>query len=60
MLEIGRCLGLGFFLAMNLWVGESIRVQVWSLLLLTLTQIGTVLLCGRAMAAAPKDRQGAV
>ena len=54
------CLGLGFFLAMNLWVGESIRVQVWSLLLLTLTQIGTVLLCGRAMAAAPKDRQGAV
>ena len=60
VLEIGRCLGLGFFLAMNLWVGESIRVQVWSLLLLTLTQIGTVLLCGRAMAAAPKDRQGAV
>ena len=31
VLEIGRCLGLGFSLAMNLWVGESIRVQVWSL-----------------------------
>ena len=52
VLELGRCVGLGFIIVMNVFVGESVGVQVWSLLLLTLTQVGTVALCSRAMRAA--------
>ena len=55
VLEAGRCVGLGFIILMDVLVGGSVQVQVWSLLLLTLTQFGTVFLCGRAMDAARQN-----
>ena len=44
VLELGRCVGLSIIIVMNVYVGEDVGVQVWSLLVLTLTQVGTVLL----------------
>lgn len=54
ILEVGRCIGLGIILGMNAWLGGGIRAQVLSLLVLTLTQVGTVALCGKAMRLAEK------
>ena len=54
VLELGRCVGLCLILYMNVYVGGDVGVQVWSLLLLTLTQVGTVLLCRGAMRAAKR------
>ena len=56
VLELGRCAGLALFIGMDVLVGGSVQVQVWSLLLLTLTQFGTVFLCGRAMSAARQNK----
>ena len=39
--------------------GEDVGVQVWSLLVLTLTQVGTVLLCRGAMRSAKQAAPGA-
>lgn len=56
VLEIGRCVGLAVFIAINVFVGENVGVQVWSLLLLTLTQFGTVALCKLATKEAKQTR----
>lgn len=55
MLELGRCMGLSVIIIMSKYVGESVEAQMWSLLLLTLTQTGTVLLCRKAVRAAPQS-----
>ena len=52
-------MGLSIIIVMNVYVGEDVGVQVWSLLVLTLTQVGTVLLCRRAMRSAKQAAPGA-
>lgn len=59
VLELGRCVGLSIIIVMNVYVGEDVGVQVWSLLVLTLTQVGTVLLCCGAMRSAKQAAPGA-
>ena len=59
VLELGRCVGLSIIIVMNVYVGEDVGVQVWSLLVLTLTQVGTVLLCRGAMRSAKQAAPGA-
>lgn len=54
MLEIGRCIGIGFFLIITAFKGESVEIQILSLFVLTLTQFGTVFLCGAAVKTAEK------
>ena len=56
---VGRCVGLSIIIVMNVYVGEDVGVQVWSLLVLTLTQVGTVLLCRGAMRSAKQAAPGA-
>ena len=58
VLELGRCVGLSIIIVMNVYVGEDVGVQVWSLLVLTLTQVGTVLLCRGAMRSVKQGRAG--
>lgn len=50
-LASGRIVGLGMVALLFLGVGKAVSSQVLGLLLLTLTQFGTVLLCKKALAA---------
>ena len=45
----GRCIGLGAFAFINTVSGATLKAQIFSLLLLTLVQFGTVFMCRTAV-----------
>ena len=50
----GRCIGLGAFAFINTVSGAALKAQIFSLLLLTLAQFGTVFMCRTAVRAAAR------
>lgn len=49
VLIVGRIIGLGIMVAMNFIFGVSVRIQLLSLLILTITQLSTVFFSGKAI-----------